>query len=89
MLLPAPVGMEVASAVASAAVVVGEVSVVVAAASAAAEIVLAVLAVELVIRATGTASVDRPLLMPLQAQVVDAEASEVVTAAVVAGLIVE
>lgn len=89
MLLLVPVGMEVDSAVASAAVVVEEASGV-AAATAVVVIVLAVLAVELVIKATGTDSVDRPLLTPLQAQVVeDAEASEVVTAVVVAGLIVE
>lgn len=80
---PAPVGMEVASAVALVAVVVveEEVSEVVEA-SAVVVIALVALAVESVIKVTETVSVDRPLLTPLQALAVDAEASEVVSAAI-------
>lgn len=85
MLLPVPVGMEADSAVALAAVVVEEVSVAAAAAAADSAVVViasVVLVVESDTRAIATGLVDKPLLTPLQAPVVDVEVSVEVSAAV-------
>lgn len=84
MLLPVPVGMEADSAVALAAVVVVEEVSVAAAAADSAVVVIAsvVLAVESDTRAIATGLVDKPLLTPLQAPVVDVEVSVEVSAAV-------